>query len=471
MKQSVQRLGRLLQDHKWFCSITFIGLVLYLVISISKHLHFGSTGYDLVIFDQAVRNYSLFNAPASTFRGFENLLGDHFHPILAVLAPLYWIADTPIMLLIAQAVLIASAAIPIYLYGLKKLSRVAAIFVVIAFLLNAALLRAIYFDFHEIAFAIPLIAWAIYFAETKRWKWMYGALTLLLLTKETFGIFAVFFGMYLIAKRQYYRGMGLATAGIVVFLMITKIVIPYFAGGGSFNYWTYDQLGSDLPSAIGGIITNPIFAVSLLFLPIVKVLTFIKTFGIFFGFTFLSPIIIMAIPLLLERFLSSNSNYWQFHFHYGATLAPILTMAFIDGIDRVIKYGFLQKYNPRKFIPHVTGAAAALAVVLFVISPMMFIVKPSNWYLTDTEKTGYSMINSIKKDESVCATNHIAPHLGTHELYLLDESTTKPLSCKVIIYADSLDKVAHAAVRQYIQNGGYELRAEKSGWYIYTKRD
>ncbi|RYF29653.1 MAG: DUF2079 domain-containing protein [Chloroflexi bacterium] len=469
MKQALGRVYRILQDHKWFCSITFIGLLLYLVISISKHLHFGSTGYDLVIFDQAVRNYSLFSAPASTFRGFENLLGDHFHPILAVLAPLYWIADTPIMLLIAQALLIVSAAIPVYLYGIKKLSRMSALFVVIAFILNAALLRAIYFDFHEIAFAIPLIAWAIYFIETGRWKWLYASLALLLLTKETFGILAVFFGLYLLAKRQFYRGTAVILVGVASFLLITKVVIPYFAGGGSFNYWTYDQLGSDLPSAIGGIITNPLFALSLLFLPAVKIVTFIKTFGIFFGFTFLSPIIILAVPLVLERFLSSNSNYWQFHFHYGATVAPILAMAFIDGVDRLTKYGFLQKYNPRKYITYVSGGAAAVAVVLFAISPMTFIAKPSNWSMTNMERSGYSMISSVKKSESVCATNHIAPHLGAHNLYLLDETTAKPQPCNVIIYAESLDQVAHDAVRQHIRTGGYEQRSEQDGWYIYAK--
>lgn len=78
-----------LRKHWILTTIFIISVIVYSTISILRHIHFGSAGYDLTIFDQAVHNYSRFQAPASSFRGFENLLGDHFHPILALLAPLY----------------------------------------------------------------------------------------------------------------------------------------------------------------------------------------------------------------------------------------------------------------------------------------------------------------------------------------------------------------------------------------------
>jgi len=61
----------------------------YACWSIHRHLRLRTSGYDLGIFEQAIRGYAHLGAPDSTIKapGF-NLLGDHFHPILVVLAPL-----------------------------------------------------------------------------------------------------------------------------------------------------------------------------------------------------------------------------------------------------------------------------------------------------------------------------------------------------------------------------------------------
>ncbi|HEU5029996.1 MAG TPA: DUF2079 domain-containing protein, partial [Spirillospora sp.] len=89
---------------------------------------FRASTYDLVIFDQAVRSYSRFGAPVAIVKGVHNgfgpgfsVLGDHFSPILAVLAPLYWIHDGPGTLLVAQGVLFALAIVPIWRFTERRL--------------------------------------------------------------------------------------------------------------------------------------------------------------------------------------------------------------------------------------------------------------------------------------------------------------------------------------------------------------
>lgn len=455
-----------------FSSISFVGFILYSAISISKHLHFNSTGYDLVIFDQAVRHYSYFLAPASSFRGYDNLLGDHFHPILAGLAPLYWIWDSPISLLIAQAAVIASAAVPIYIYTKRKLGNTPALLMSVVFLLNPALLRAVYFDFHEIAIAIPLIAWAIYFLESRSWRWLYVCLALLLLVKEDMSVLVVFFGIYLLVKKEYIRGAIMIGAGIIWFLLATKVFIPYFAGSnGAFNYWNYHQLGPDPLSACLAILKNPIFAGTLLFIPLVKLVTLIKTFGVFLGTTFFSPLIVLAIPLVLERFLSSTQNYWQFNYHYGATLAPILTMAAIDGMYRISRYTILKKFTLARYFTPATLVLAIVAVGLFTISPMNFIFKPSTYSLTDDERTGYATLSKLRPAGSICTTNHIAPHLGKHTLTLIGFDASLPLlTCDYIVVSQKLDSspsldatLAHAGAE------GYRIISEEGSWKVYGK--
>ncbi len=456
--------------HKWFIIACVVGFTCYFASALYKHLHFSSTGFDLVIFDQAVRHYSEFMAPASSFRGFSNLLGDHFHPILILLAPLYWIYDSPITLLFAQALLVASAAIPIYRFGLKKIGQMPATFVVIAFLFSGAVLRMVYFDFHEIAFAIPLIAWAIYFMETNKWLPMYISLALLLLTKESFGMLVVFFGIYLLTRRKIIHGISLVIGGVTAFLVTTKIVIPFFAGGGEFMYWSYDQLGKDLGSSLVTIMTNPLFALSLLFVPVVKVVTLIKTFGVYLGINFLSPLMILAVPLLLERFLSSTENYWQFTYHYGATLMPITAMALIDGLPRLYKFRFMKRFKKENVYQYITASIAVVISLLFFVSPLTTVMRPSTYTLSDDEKKGYALLGSINDDASLCVTNHIAPHVGKHELTHIGITEVKKLSCDTIITSTQYDQSPLLSKTiTMAKSQGYSLKQTSGSWLVYKK--
>jgi len=88
-------------------SIVIVVTLCYSTYALIRHAVFRSAGYDLGIFDQAVRNYAHFHLPYSPLKGVSfNLLGDHFHPLLMVFAPLYWIWDDPRMLLVGQAIVV-----------------------------------------------------------------------------------------------------------------------------------------------------------------------------------------------------------------------------------------------------------------------------------------------------------------------------------------------------------------------------
>src|SRR5262245_40139394 len=88
----------------------------YSAFGLIRHWRFESS-YDLAIFDQAVWHLSRFQAPASSIRGYSNLLGDHFSPILALFAPLYWIAAVPETLIVAQAILLALSIVPLHAFA------------------------------------------------------------------------------------------------------------------------------------------------------------------------------------------------------------------------------------------------------------------------------------------------------------------------------------------------------------------
>ncbi len=87
-----------------------------------------------------------------------NLLGDHFHPLVALWAPLYWVWPDPRMLLAAQAALVAASVVPVVRFSRRRLGPAASLAVGAVYGLSWPLQRMIQFDVHEIAFAVPLIA-------------------------------------------------------------------------------------------------------------------------------------------------------------------------------------------------------------------------------------------------------------------------------------------------------------------------
>src|SRR5689334_13054333 len=164
--------------------LTTLFAVAYATYGLFRHWHFDTSAYDLGIFDQAIWHLSRFEAPASSVRGVTNLLGDHFSPIIALLAPLYWLAPRAETLIVAQAILLAASIVPVWLYARRRLPRGPACGLAIAYALFWGMQRAAAFDFHEFAFAPLLVATTILAMEDRRWGLFWAMVASLIATKE-----------------------------------------------------------------------------------------------------------------------------------------------------------------------------------------------------------------------------------------------------------------------------------------------
>src|SRR5258708_5844704 len=118
-----------------------------------------TTPYGLGIFHPAIHAYAHFQAPIVPLKqpGF-NLLGDHFHPILISLVPFYWIWPSAYLLLAAQAGLMAVSIIPVGRLAIGRLGTRPGAAVTVAYGLAWGIMGLVSFDFHEIAFAVPIAA-------------------------------------------------------------------------------------------------------------------------------------------------------------------------------------------------------------------------------------------------------------------------------------------------------------------------
>src|SRR5690348_8114892 len=134
----------------------------YATLSVLRHMRLRSTGYDLGIFEQAVRGYANGGPPVADLKGpgFD-LLGDHFHPILALLAPAYRVFPGPVTLLVAQAALLAVSVVPVTRLALDRFGRSPSLAIGTGYGLSSGLQSTVGFDFHEVCFAVPLLAFSV----------------------------------------------------------------------------------------------------------------------------------------------------------------------------------------------------------------------------------------------------------------------------------------------------------------------
>ncbi len=184
-----------------------------------------------------------------------SLLGDHWSPILALLAPLYWINDGPFSLIFAQGLLFALAVPPLWLFARRRLGAVAAYLVSVAYVVSWPIAQAVEFDFHEVAFAPVLIAWMVERHDAGRTRTALVMGGLLLLTKEDMGLVVAGFGLCLLARGAFRSGALLVAGGVAAVLVATKVLIPFFGGRDGF-YWRYEDLGDGPASALVHVLTH-----------------------------------------------------------------------------------------------------------------------------------------------------------------------------------------------------------------------
>ena len=95
----------------------------YTVLSVAHYETAGAGSWDLGMFTEVIKQYAHFHSPIDDIKspGYD-LLGDHFHPIIALLGPFFLLFPSPITLLVGQAFLFSLAAAPIIWLGRDRIS-------------------------------------------------------------------------------------------------------------------------------------------------------------------------------------------------------------------------------------------------------------------------------------------------------------------------------------------------------------
>lgn len=316
---------------------------LYVCYSVAQWRALVAPSWDLGIFTEAAQAYSRFEAPIVPIKGpGYNLLGDHFHPLLALLGPIFRLFPSALTLLVVQDVLIAVSVLPIARLAQRLLGRGGALLVGLAYGLGWGLQGAVAAQFHEVCLAVPLLAFGgVAFVE-RRWGACMAWLAPLVLVKEDLGLTVFMAGLVIAWRRRgegrsaVLRGLAYALFGIVAFVVTVKVLLPAMNPAGT---WAYSldgaATGAGTPTA-GTTTARAIPSLwDILTTPSVKLATLLVLLA---GAGFVgsaSPWFALVLPTLAWRFAGSVETYYVWDsWHYNAVLVPIAACSLLDVISR-----------------------------------------------------------------------------------------------------------------------------------------
>jgi uncharacterized membrane protein len=346
-----RRLGGAYRDpFIWVTSLAVLGA--YLAISLFRLLQLNPSSWDLAVYTEYVKQAASLHAPVADVRtaGF-NLLGDHFQPIVMVIAPLFRVFPSAAALVAVQALLASLSVFGVSQAAREKLGLGPSRAIAVAYGFSWGLQQMANFDFHEIAFAVPLLAFSLSALVRGRIEAAVWWALPLVFVKEDQGFTVAAIGLYLViagiraaarapgaaitsadpdGRRRIKAGQILLVWGFAWSFLAIGVIIPHFNPVHQYDYWSDGGiLAPGGHPTVTGLIgqffhawPDKLQTIMILLLPTAFI-------------ALRSPLVLIAAPSLLLRFLSTDSSFWGTYWHYNATVMPIIFIAAIDAMARI----------------------------------------------------------------------------------------------------------------------------------------
>ncbi|MEM8746574.1 MAG: DUF2079 domain-containing protein [Actinomycetota bacterium] len=398
-----------------------VGYTVYFSVrSLAIHHAFGTASYDSALYDQGLWLLSQGEAPFVTLMG-RNLFGDHTSFILIFLVPFYWVAPGAGILFISQSAVLAAGAIPIFLYGRRRLeSEWLALAPAVAYLLHPAIGWTNLENFHPDAFLGVLVGFAIYGALERKWVLYAVAVVLALSVKEDVVLVMVPLGIWVTLRRD--RRIGLLTiGGAVAFALVALFVVMRgLIGMPTRNGWRipFGGVGGLVDTAV----TNPTQLADHLTSDERPWYLWQLTAPFAWLFFRLPSVAMIGGLVMFTNILSTYWYQYQIRYHYSVVIVPALAMGSVYAIGAI-----RDRWDPTSgpfagfSVPLRSVAVIVLATSSFVTAtlwaPMPWSrdpgwIPPASSPWVDNAQL---LMDQIPDDAVVSAHYRITPHIAYRE--------------------------------------------------------
>ncbi len=440
-------LGKAFLGYERSTVLLFACLMLYTItfanLTILKHYAFKTRAWDLGIFTQSL--WTTINANRFLYHTCEIFLnptgsffGVHFSPILFLVLPFYWLAQTPETLLLLQSFIIALAAVPLYRLARDKAGfRVAALTFSLAYLMYPGIHAVNWYDFHVQAF-LPLFFFsAIYFATRKNWSRYFLFMLLSLACDEHAAIIMIFVGVFIAwiyrrailsaikrkdsAAREILVPSATVIMGSVwywfttwqrnVFFPIRPEAMSTFLGSSNFSI-----LGASSPMEIPLLIVLRPWnaAQALVYNGPLKLLYILLIFGPLAFLSLKKPsALIPTVPWFTFALMSQTLDHHSIGNQYEAYIVAFV----FSGAVFAVGESFQKTASLRGVYPSLRRIALCTLLLFLAASPLGIVVNLmfssySSVYIGRHETEINDTLKLIPQDASILTQDNLFPHVS-----------------------------------------------------------
>jgi uncharacterized membrane protein len=335
-------------------------LVVFVRVRVN-HDNFNTARFDLGNMVQAVWSTAHGRPLEVTNEAGDQILrfAGHVDPILALIAPLWIVAPTPMTLVAVQVGALALGALPVYWLARKNLaSESTAALLALVYLTNSWLAWSAVDAVHPVTLAIPFLLLALWFLDNDRLGAFALAAVGALMCGELIGLAVGSLGLwYAFARGRRRAGLVIAFLGTAWSVVAVMLVIPAFRDGPSQFAGYYSSVGGS-PEAILRTATRDPLKI-LAEIATAQDLAYMLLLAAPLGAAFLlAPgLAAVALPQLFLNTLSDRDALVDPRYHYIAAIVPFLIGATVLGLRRVPEAG--QKLT---------------AALILLVSIVMFLV-------------------------------------------------------------------------------------------------
>ncbi len=403
-------------------------------LSLVDHHGLSTSFLDLAVYDNIVWNTAQGRWLDCSMCAGGNHASVHYDPILIVVAQLYRLQPQAETLLVLQSAWLALGVIPMFRLGKRRLGRNAAgVAMAAVYVLYPALHGANLYDFHSLTLAIPLLVLAVDLIDAGATKRTFAVLVALFLCRDDVALLTCVFGAYAALRGRPRLAIGIVLASVGYFAFARGYVMAgtrllakgHFVGRYSDMIPNADE---NLRGLVVTMATNPAYTASALVRP--EKLTYYVALLAPLGFVpLLAPrkLVLTAYGLVFIG-LSNHAYHYSLHFQYGSVLFPMLLAAVPDGAARLgarwaARSGRSEDASVRRVLVGIVVASALSATQFGALVPNASF--RGGWtrieHRLDPDARAdlaalRTLTGRIAPDASVCASDHLAPHVSNRQV-------------------------------------------------------
>ncbi len=296
------------------------------------------------------------------------LMATHFVPLFYALVPLYAVFRSPAFLMVVGPLVLNVAAVAFYRYCSKTSgSRLTGLLVALAWIALPSVTRLPYsntYGFQTPYLAVPLLAFAMTLRLDGKRRASWLLLAAAALCQETVCGVIFGWGCYLLIRGNRREGAVTALAALGYLALCTLVIIPAFAGGGSYERLS---LFGDLTAAsiLDRLSRGRVWLyLGVLVFPLLPRL--VRGAGV----------LIAAVPTLALIVLLQQADYLNIKYWHQATVLPVLFLAAATGIANHRASANLEKLPSRNRL----GASIVLLASVLMFQQLLGLSPVSRAY-------------------------------------------------------------------------------------------